>query len=92
MSISFCLIRNSFCRRTSATNVGVSDRFEAVSSDNQLTNTVQIEHLLLQAGDRVIEVSLDILYLSIQLRKGLGLCSSHVSVSIVQLIFIRVAS
>jgi hypothetical protein len=60
-------------------HVGVSDRFEGVSSDNQLTHTVQMKNLLLQGRHPVVDVCLDALHLSIEPGDGFGLCSFHVS-------------
>jgi hypothetical protein len=60
-------------------HVGVSDRFEGVASDNQLTDTVQIKHLLLQRRQTVINVALQVLHLRVEVGEGLGLCSFHVS-------------
>lgn len=54
-------------------HVGVSDRFEGVASDNQLTDTVQFKDLLLQRRHTVIDVTLQVLHLSIQLGQGFGL-------------------
>ena len=57
----------------------MSDRFEGVASDNQLTDTVQFKDLLLQGRHPVVDVTLQVLHLRVEVGEGLGLCSFHVS-------------